>query len=362
MTDSVEAPSTGITSDEAEIVRRAPTLPESALSSSVDEKEAMRRVLSLLKGKVIEVEGNIGCGKSTLTTHLSKLVGLETGDEALSILHGEKVNHEFLKAFYDEPKRMAFAFQMYMLTTRLYQMDEATRGAVGDILFALNNHVSGNITDGDLAIYRSVCRERLPSTLSDNVDLVVYLDVSPMECWHRMTSVRQREAEASVPPDYLYDIDNVYFELLIEWLGQRGGRYYDMNVGKAPPLAVLRWENFGCARSVAQTLAGLVDGSRRSPDVKFMDALPAGASYDLAITCPADAEAIWAVLQPALAAGAQTVQLGATTLDLAAPAKLSLAWDMDRKKCEAYRRVALWALSTQSTLHFHGEGAVVRPQ
>ena len=363
----------GVTSDEAEIVRRAPSLPASALSHSAADKAAMDRILTLLKGKVIEVEGNIGCGKSTLTSHLHKLIGLESGDETLPVLHGEKVNHTFLKAFYDEPQRLAFAFQMYMLTTRIYQMDEAhrqaksegklvflDRGAVGDILFALNNHVAGNITDADLSIYRSVCRERFPTSLSSNVDLVLYLDVSPSECWRRMTTVRQREAEAGVPPDYLYNIDNVYFELLIEWLGKRGGTYYDMNVGNAPPVAVVRWEQFGCARKMASVLADLCEGARPSPSVSFLDEKDTQTSYDITIDNAEDAQSVWSALRPALDAGAESFTLpSGEVIATNARVALALQWNMDRKACEAYRRVALWAMGNQSTLHFYGEGAVI---
>jgi hypothetical protein len=65
-------------------------------------------------------------GKSTLTKNLAQLVdaalqGARSGDG--SAVAEEKVNDAFLAAFYAEPKQLAFAFQMYMLTTRLYQME-----------------------------------------------------------------------------------------------------------------------------------------------------------------------------------------------------------------------------------------------
>jgi deoxyadenosine/deoxycytidine kinase len=41
----------------------------------------------------------------------------------------ETINNDFLAAFYQDTKRFSFAFQMYMLTTRLYQMEEACRQA-----------------------------------------------------------------------------------------------------------------------------------------------------------------------------------------------------------------------------------------
>jgi deoxyadenosine/deoxycytidine kinase len=104
------------------------------------------------------------------------------------VAYGEHVNAAFLKAFYGAPKRSrrrpapprliaiitvaaaeerrhAFAFQMYMLTTRLFQMQEAVRlahegkrtavldrSAVGDAVFAIQNHKVGHRSVLDLVI------------------------------------------------------------------------------------------------------------------------------------------------------------------------------------------------------------------
>ena len=45
-------------------------------------------------------------------------------------------------------------------------------------------------------VYRSVCRERLPASLSDRVDMLLYLDVEPTECHRRMNHLRKREEES----------------------------------------------------------------------------------------------------------------------------------------------------------------------
>ena len=76
---------------------------------------------------VVEVEGNIGSGKSTLTGLMSQYLNSELQDSSFSSVFGEKVNNRFLSAFYSKTKHYAFAFQMYMLTTRLYQIDEGSR-------------------------------------------------------------------------------------------------------------------------------------------------------------------------------------------------------------------------------------------
>lgn len=48
---------------------------------------------------------------------------------AVSVSAGEEVNQTFLAAFYNDTKRYGFAFQMFMLSSRLYQIDEASRQA-----------------------------------------------------------------------------------------------------------------------------------------------------------------------------------------------------------------------------------------
>lgn len=254
-----------------------------------------------LRGLLIEVEGNIGSGKSTLTKRMSDLANRDNekcaidANSVISTVFSEKVNHEFLSAFYTSTKKYAFAFQMYMLTTRIYQMDEAhrlakegrvfkgengdekvekqlvflDRGAVGDTLFALQNYNIGNIDAREMKVYKSVCQERFPETLGDKVDMVVYLDVDPEECWMRMTTLRQRESEEGIPLSYLDGIDKTYFHLMVNWLGERKGDFYDMNIGNAPPCLIVKWNKFGTTENILENVRQLRNGVRKSPCVVF---------------------------------------------------------------------------------------------
>ena len=123
---------------------------------------------------------------ATVTTTVSAKSAAKSATDAC-VVHGEKVNTEFLGALYQQPQRYAFAFQGYMLTTRyrrllrahahlqflrafvhrrgnrvdltrthlvsIHQMEEATRqasegalvlldrSAVGDTLFAIQNYL-----------------------------------------------------------------------------------------------------------------------------------------------------------------------------------------------------------------------------
>lgn len=321
-------------------------------------------ILQRLRGKCIEVEGNIGSGKSTLTNSLFKLA-LETGkaslnEEELSVVHGEKVNNTFLKMFYDDPTTYAFAFQMYMLTTRIFQMDEAyrqsekegklvflDRGAVGDVLFALHNYNCGNMTESEMKVYESVTNERFPESLSEKVNAVLYLDVDPEQCWYRMTTVRQREAENGVPPTYLNGIDSVYFHLIIDWLGRRKGGFYDMNIGTPPPIMVARWNNFGCTRKVMGELADLVEGKRASPEVEFVTELSKESEQksQFVVNTVEQLEALWDSLK-------QNNELLASD-NVTPVGEIAIDWSLPHEA--AFKRVSMAVLSNAGKITYFGE-------
>lgn len=335
---------------------------------TMQDSDPFASVIARLAGKCIEVEGNIGSGKSTLTNNLFKLA-LDTAktslnDDEFSFVHGEKVNHTFLKMFYENPTTYAFAFQLYMLTTRIFQMDEAyrqshkegklvflDRGAVGDVLFALHNYNSGNMSEEEMKVYESVTNERLPASLSEKVNAVLFLDVDPEQCWYRMTTVRQREAENGVPPAYLNGIDSVYFHLFIDWLGRRQGGFYDMNIGTPPPIMVARWNNFGCTREVMTQLADLVDGIRSSPEVNFAVELPENvrSSAQYVVSTEEQMESLWKSLK-------EKDQLFA--LDNVTPVT-NIAIDWSLTHGPAFKRVSMCVLSNCGKIQYFGESTSI---
>jgi len=235
---------------------------------------------NLLRGLVVEVEGNLGSGKSTILRKLHESINRE--EPGLCSVFGELINNDFLAAFYSNSKKYGFAFQMYMLTTRLYQIDEAyrqakdekkvtflDRGAVGDTLFAILSHRLGNMDAQDMSVYKSVCKQRLPASLSDKVNVLLYLDVCPSECHRRITTVRNNEAEKGIPLGYLESVDLVYFELLLQWQGNKRGEYHEMNIGECPPMVFLRWDRFGKTEIVIRVLEEVAAQTRRFPTVTF---------------------------------------------------------------------------------------------
>ena len=318
--------------------------PESVLSPRVHYKR--------LRGIVVEIEGNIASGKSTLT----RMIRDYMNDGEVPCLKefptmtvfGEQVNQDFLGKFYTQKAKYGFAFQMYMLTTRLYQMQEAARqakqenrlvlldrGAVGDSLFAIMNHQAKDIDDEEFHVYKSVCRERMPRSISDEVDVVLYLDVDPSICHHRLVEVRKHDAEAGVPLAYLEKVDETYFHLMVDWISKRSGTYYDMNIGTIPPFAVMRWDHYGEVDDALRVLDALRRGTRSQPTIQFVDPPLNG---DVALDTTSDMATMYAMIR-----------------DDKVPSDLNkvmyVNWSLPHDN--AYRRVVMYLLSMCICIHMY---------
>lgn len=170
---------------------------------------------------LIWVEGIIGCGKTTLSRRVGKLLGLRVIEEPVE-------ENPYLEPFYRDPKKYAFGFQIFMLHRR-YAMQQlasyectsvgAKKGAIldrslsGDRVFAKLHKECGNINELDWGTYEEaysiMARSLLPPTL------LVYLDAQPETAFERMKA-RNRGAEAGVPLEYLIDLRDGYKELLRE--------------------------------------------------------------------------------------------------------------------------------------------------
>lgn len=254
-----------------------------------------------ISGLLFEVEGNIGCGKSTLTSMIKKWIDGNALSDSDVTVFSEFNNPDFLAAFYSDMKRFSFAFQTFMLASRRYQLMEGSRratidehtvfldrGAVGDTLFAMVGLQNGHMQQEEFDIYKSVCQESLPATLADKVDVVLFLDVDYQECHRRITTLRKDKAEDGIPLAYLEQLDKTYFYLMIHWMSRNADSqsefetefdstseqginrtFHDMNVGEAPPVVVIRWDKYGTVRSVVHELAELARGHRKSPKVRF---------------------------------------------------------------------------------------------
>lgn len=160
--------------------------------------------------KHIVIAGNIGAGKTTLTTALSKNFGWEPQYEDVE-------NNPYLNDFYEDMPRWSFNLQIFFLNSRFKQILEIQRGKAVVIqdrsiyedaqIFAPNLHSMGLMSTRDYENYLS-----LFETISSSIkppDLVIYLKASIPTLVNQIQK-RGREYEDNLRLDYLKRLNDYY--------------------------------------------------------------------------------------------------------------------------------------------------------
>jgi deoxyadenosine/deoxycytidine kinase len=160
--------------------------------------------------KFVAVAGNIGVGKSTLVSLISKRLGWEPFYEPV----GE---NPYLADFYEDMKAWAFQSQIFFLTRRLRihrQLIDHPTSAIQDRsvyedaeVFAHNLYNQHLIDDRDYRSYFELYRvltEFLPPP-----DLVIYLRASVSTLQNRIKQ-RGREYEQQISTEYLAQLNKLY--------------------------------------------------------------------------------------------------------------------------------------------------------
>ena len=158
----------------------------------------------------IAVTGNIGAGKTTLTTMLAKHYGWSA--------QYEDVDHNpYLDDFYQDMSKWSFALQMYFLGSRFRQVKEIRESGKNIIqdrtiyedahIFAENLNEMNLLSDRDYNNYTSLFN--LMKSFVSAPDLLIYLkaDISTLT---KQIAKRGREYEAGISIDYLMRLNNKY--------------------------------------------------------------------------------------------------------------------------------------------------------
>jgi deoxyadenosine/deoxycytidine kinase len=160
--------------------------------------------------KHIAIAGNIGAGKTTLTTILAKHFNWSP--------HFEDVeNNPYLNDFYNDMHRWSFNLQIYFLNSRLKQIVDIQKGdqvVIQDrtifedaYIFAPNLHEMGLMSKRDFENYKNFF-----ATLKDMVnppDLLIYLKGSVPTLVGQIQK-RGREYEENIRLDYLKRLNEYY--------------------------------------------------------------------------------------------------------------------------------------------------------
>ncbi len=163
-----------------------------------------------MKAKHIAIAGNIGSGKTTLTTLLSKHYDWEPHYEALD-------DNPYISDFYEDMPRWSFNLQIYFLNSRfnsLLRIAETSKTVVQDRtifedskIFAPNLHSMGLMTTRDFETYESLFTSI--KSMIQAPDLMVYLRGSIPTLVSRIQK-RGREYEDSIRLDYLKRLNERY--------------------------------------------------------------------------------------------------------------------------------------------------------
>jgi deoxyadenosine/deoxycytidine kinase len=165
----------------------------------------------------IAIAGNIGAGKSTLTSMLSEALGWEPFYEA-------NAENPYLGDFYADMKRWSFHSQVFFLGKRLehhHQLLQHPGSVVQDRtvyedaeIFAHNLYEQGNMSDRDYDAYRRLYEA--VSAFLPPPDLIIYLQGSVDTLIGRINQ-RGREFERNIDPTYLERLNRLYDEFAARW-------------------------------------------------------------------------------------------------------------------------------------------------
>lgn len=163
----------------------------------------------------IAIAGNIGSGKTTLTTLLARHYKWEPHFE-------DADNNEYLKDFYEDMSRWSFHLQISFLNSRFRQIldiRESGKTIIQDRtiyedahIFAPNLYSMGLMSDRDFENYSSLFE--LMQRVTTPPDLLIYLKSSIPNLVNQIHK-RGRDYENSISIDYLSKLNDRYED----WIG-----------------------------------------------------------------------------------------------------------------------------------------------
>lgn len=173
-----------------------------------------------MKGRLINIAGNIGTGKSTLVEKLA---------EALNYipLHEPVQDNPYLEDYYSDSKRWAFEIQVFFLSQRYQQYFQnedknrvQDRTIEEDIkVFAPAQLIMGNFDQRAFDTYSELFKAmELNLGIRHIPDLLIYLYFTDTEkLLERIQGERCRDCENLLPLDYLVCLNNLYEKWINNW-------------------------------------------------------------------------------------------------------------------------------------------------
>jgi deoxyguanosine kinase len=180
------------------------------------------------------IEGNIGSGKTTLSTLLAKHVKAR-------LLHETFEDNPFLPIFYQDPERYAFPVELHFMAERQKQlqhffntMDLFNEKTIADycpeksLLFAHNT-----LPNREFKLFKTIYDALFTSLRK--ADLIIYLHRDIQELQHLIRR-RGRTFELSMSSEYLIEVHRAYHDYFkiqqkvpILWLNVNGVDFNNSN-------------------------------------------------------------------------------------------------------------------------------------
>jgi len=161
-------------------------------------------------GKFVAVAGNIGVGKTHLTTLLANHLGWRAYYEPV-------IDNPYLDDFYNDMERWAFHLQVFFLSKRFEihrEMVSSEDPCIQDRtiyedkeIFAHTLHAQGSMSDRDYENYTALF-DAMTSFLR-TPDLVVYLRAG-VDTLQERIRCRGRDCEREISSDYLEALNRAY--------------------------------------------------------------------------------------------------------------------------------------------------------
>ena len=165
----------------------------------------------------IGIAGNIGVGKTTFTTKISKIFKLTPYYESV-------IDNPYLDDFYKNMDRWSFNLQVYFLNHRFkshQEMMQVDNGVIQDRtiyedveIFAKNLYEMNHLSKRDWKNYKDLFH--LMTQFIDAPDIIIYLRASIDTLLTRIKN-RDRNFEKDIDTEYLYKL-NISYERWIKSL------------------------------------------------------------------------------------------------------------------------------------------------
>ncbi|MBQ6063107.1 MAG: deoxynucleoside kinase [Prevotella sp.] len=162
----------------------------------------------------IAIAGNIGSGKTTLTTMLAKHYGWEARFEAVDY-------NPYLEDYYKDISRWSFCLEVFFLKQRfkdLLDIAHSEKTIIQDrsiyegvYVFTANNKAMGNLSDRDFDTYMELFD--LMTEVVSYPHLMIYLRASVPHLVKNIQK-RGRDYEQAMPLEYLNNLNDRYDDFI----------------------------------------------------------------------------------------------------------------------------------------------------